>query len=152
MHSAERFRRTVLHGIPTLGETSSSGFGFRVGVPGMRSRNASRNAEFWVSRAFPFRVPRSVETHPAMPSQIPLREQACGTFEVRGQTEFLQVDLALHTRVMEGDQGEGGGGGGSSSSGSSGSLVPMIAAASSDTAGMLAGQVEPAPHALQSAY
>jgi len=47
----------------------ASGWGFRVGVPGMRSRNAIRNAEFWVSRAFPFRVPRSVETRPALPSQ-----------------------------------------------------------------------------------
>ena len=94
-------------------------------------------------------------------SQITLRERACGAFEIPGQTEFLQVDLPS-TMVMEGDQGEGGAvggssgeggaGGSSSGSGSSGSLVPMIAAASSDTAGMLAGQVEPAPHALQSAY
>ena len=36
------------------------GWGFRIGVPGMRSRNAKRNAELCVSRAFPFRVPRSV--------------------------------------------------------------------------------------------
>ena len=37
-----------------------AGWGFRIGVPGMRSRNAKRNAELCVSRAFPFRVPRSV--------------------------------------------------------------------------------------------
>ena len=51
------------------GLSEKAGLGFRVGVPGMRSRNAIRNAEFWVSRAFPFRVPRSVETRPALPSQ-----------------------------------------------------------------------------------
>ena len=58
----------------------SAGCGFRVGVPGMRSRNASRNAEFWVSRAFPFRLPRSVENRPALPSQIPPRRSGLRRF------------------------------------------------------------------------
>ena len=66
-------------------------------------------------------VPRSVETRPP---RSPLREQACGAFEVRG---FLQSGpyRTLHTRVMEGDQRERGAVGGSSGEGSSGTLVPM---------------------------
>ena len=53
---------------PFMVHAFPSGWGFRIGVPGMRSRNAKRNAELCVSRAFPFRVPRSVNLASQSPS------------------------------------------------------------------------------------
>jgi hypothetical protein len=77
-----------------------TGLGFRIGVPGMRSRNAPRNAEFWVSRAFPFRVPRSVETlsfAPQVPSLVlctssTLGRRACGHLLTKALCE-LKLEL-----------------------------------------------------------